>query len=152
MLKSIFNLLFNRNPTVNPLISPRFKNESIRLKNEYNELIEKNVGLFDLINDLCIYAKNSLREDIVITMIYRTDEEQDSIYKDDPKYIAKKFKSPHQFYHAVDIRSHTFTADEIKNIEDYLNNKYNPNNYYKWTAKNHNVGLGDHFHIQYIKK
>lgn len=154
MIKTILKLIFNKTdaPVVAPLIAPIYKNDSGRLKSEYNQLIEKNSGLYDLINDLCIYVKKKYNKEVVITMIGRTDQEQDDIYKEDPKYKIKKFKSPHQFCHAVDIRSHTFSADEIKNIEDYLNNKYNPNNYYKWTAKNHTVGLGEHFHIQFLKK
>lgn len=153
MLRSILNLIFKpKEPVVNPLIAPKVKNDSSRLKNEYTQLIEKNTGLYDLINDISIYVKKTMNKDIVITMIFRTDQEQDEIYKDDPKYKIKKFKSPHQFYHAIDLRSRDFSQSEIKQIEDYLNNKYNPTNYYKWTAKNHNVGLGDHFHLQWVKK
>lgn len=148
MLQKLLSLLFPKKDNVTPILKPEFKNHSVRLETEYNNLINKNKYLYELINDLTLYIKNNLKKSLVITMIYRTDEEQDSIYKDDPKYKIKKFKSPHQFNHAVDLRSKDFTKDEIKQIEDYLNNKYNNNNYYKWTARNHNIGLGDHFHVQ----
>lgn len=129
-----------------------FKDNSTRLTNEFTTLLDKNKELHDIITDLCEYCYTFFKKDIVLTMIYRTDEEQDSIYKDDPKYKIKKFKSPHQFWQAFDLRSSTFTPEEIKFIEDYLNNKYNSVNFYKWTARNHTVGLGFHFHIQYTKK
>lgn len=128
-----------------------FKNDSKRLQDEFKELETKNKELHDLLKDCANYCFKMFKKTIVITMIYRTQEEQDDIYKDDPKYVAKKFKSPHQLNHAADLRSSSFTSTEIKQIEDYLNLKYNVGNYYKWTARDHNVGLGNHFHIQRIK-
>jgi hypothetical protein len=128
-----------------------FKNDSARLKKEYEDLQESNAHLFDLINDLAKFINKKFEKDLTITMILRTQEEQDEIYKNDPKYKVRKFKSPHQFSHAVDLRSRDFTKDEISAIEDYLNTEYNPTNFYKWTARDHNVGLGDHLHLQYYK-
>lgn len=129
-----------------------YKNDTDRLKEEHIELKERNPDLYDIIDDVCDWAWVYCKKDIVITMIYRTDAEQDSIYKDDPKYQQKKFKSPHQFYHAVDLRSSTFDTEQIQKLVDYLNEQYNGTNYYKWTAKCHDVGLGDHFHIQFVRK
>ena len=133
-----------------------FKNGSKRLGDEFIELLERNPGLHQLIVDTCAYCKATFGKDITITMIYRTDAEQDSLYQNDAKYLAKKFKSPHQFYHAVDLRSSTFETSEIKVLVDYLNSVYNKTNYYNWTAKCHDIdGTGpqaEHFHIQFIKK
>jgi hypothetical protein len=129
-----------------------FKNDSERLKEEFNELAIKNVYLSRLIVDAQNYCYTNFQKNIVITMIYRTQEEQDSIYKDDARYKVKKFKSPHQFFHASDLRSSTFTPEEIKKLVDYLNLTYDENNYYKFTAMCHDVGLGEHFHIQFAKK
>lgn len=123
------------------------KNDSQRLKDELVELYSKNVELHKLIIDLYKWISKTYGKDTIITMIYRTQEEQEQIYGK-----GTKKKSPHQFWQAIDIRSRTFTEEEIKGIEDYLNNKYNESNYYKWTAKNHKVGEGAyHFHIQYYK-
>lgn len=137
----------------------KFKNEDARLKHEYNDLDASNKFLKSLIEDLVKFVAKEFKDkdgkdkDVTITMIGRTQAEQAEIYKDDPKFQKKPFKSPHQLMHAVDIRSHTFTPEEIKKIEDYLNEKYNSNNVYAWTAKCHEVANhGEHFHIQYYPK
>ena len=135
-----------------PLVQPSFKDDSQRLKEEYAQLKNKNIHLYNLLHDICAYCNANFNKTVVVTMIYRTEAEQDNIYKDDPKYKVRKFKSPHQFWHAIDLRSKTFTPEEIKKIEDYLNNTYNSTNHYKFTARNHTVGLGFHFHTQYTKK
>lgn len=132
-------------------MEPKFKDET-RLKDEYSQLLSKNKELHDMITDICTYCKDAFTKDVVITMIYRSDEEQEAIYKDDPKYKVRKFKSPHQFWHSVDLRSRTFEATEIEKLVSYINGKYNDTNTYKWTARNHDIGLGDHFHLQYCKK
>lgn len=130
---------------------PAMKNNSKRLEEEWEVLDAQNTHLKSLILDLDKYAYDRYQKNLVITMIYRTNEEQDNIYKDDERYKKKKFKSPHQFFQGVDIRSSIFNEDEIKDLVNYLNTRYNDSNYYKYTAKCHNVGLGDHFHIQYYK-
>lgn len=135
-----------------PELKPAFKSDSERLKSEYDQLKTKNNHLYNLLHDICIFCSTNFNKTVVITMIYRTEAEQDSIYKDDPKYKVRKFKSPHQFWQAIDLRSRTFTPDEINKLVNYINTIYNKTNHYAWTAKNHNVGLGDHFHIQYNKK
>ena len=154
---SFFSKLFKKAITPVP-VPPRtppieFKNGSNRLKSEYDTLSSKNQALKLLIDDLAFFIKDNLNKTLVITMIYRTQEEQDGLYKNDPKYQIRKFKSPHQFWHSVDIRSLIFTDLEIKQIEDYLNKKYNPTNYYNWTARNHKIsGQQFHFHIQFSSK
>jgi len=100
---------------------------------------------------------DSFTKGVTITMIGRTQREQDEIYagKKDKKgreYDKKPWTSPHMYNHAFDLRSRDFTKKEIKEIEDYINAKYNPENYYRFTALNHDVGLGNHFHVQFVKK
>jgi len=134
----------------------KYKNDSDRLCQELQELQHKNVELYELVvNDLAPWVKTMFGKDLVITMIYRTDNEQDEIYSgktksDGRKYDERPWKSPHQFYHGVDLRSKTFDNTEIQSIVNYLAMKYNGSNYYSFTAKNHNVGLGDHFHLQFV--
>jgi len=122
-----------------------------RINDEFLHLDEHNVPLEELVWDVASYCKKQFNKDITITMIWRHQTEQDDIYKDNEQYQIQEFKSPHQFWQAVDLRSSIFTEEEIDDIVKYLNDKYNESNYYKWTAKNHNVGRGDHFHIQYYK-
>lgn len=129
------------------------KNNSNKLKKELVELENKNKLLFDLINNLSYWINSNFKKNTIITMIYRTKEQQDSLYSHSDKYKNKPWKSPHQFWHALDLRSFIYTKDELKEIVNYLNNKYNSTNYYKFTAMVHEVGNnGIHFHIQYYKK
>jgi len=134
----------------------KYKNDSERLAQELMELQYKNNDLYELmVNDLAPWILTMFGKDLVITMIYRTDAEQDSIYNGKSnsrgrKYDEKPWKSPHQFYHAIDLRSKTFSENEIESIVSYINRKYQPSNYYKSTAFCHNVGLGDHFHLQFV--
>lgn len=127
----------------------QYKNESQRLKSDDTQLSVNNAYLHTLMSDLNDYTNTQFKKGIVITMIFRTPKEQDYLYRNSKKYKIKKFKSPHQFWHAVDIRSRTFTSQEIKQIVEWLNEAHNDLNYYKWTAKCHDVGSGMHFHIQF---
>ena len=132
--------------------SVKLKNDSPRLKTELAELLKLNKSLYDILFDLADYVKDSFKKELVVTGIFRTDQEQDEIYKNDAKYKIKKFKSPHQNYTAFDLRDSTFIPDEIKNIVKYLNDKYNKTNTYTWTALDHSVGKGYHFHVQFVHK
>lgn len=131
---------------------PLFKNDSSRLQWELDNLYGNNIGLYELIFDVCDFCKKQFNLSVIITMIYRTPQEQDEIYKDDPKYKVNKFSSPHQFWQGVDIRSLIFDPKEIETLVNYINNKYNGTNFYTWSAKCHNIGKGEHFHIQFLKK
>lgn len=128
-----------------------YKNNQKRLGREHNALRKHNRGLYDLLIQLDEYVHAQFDKNVIITMIYRTQGEQDYLYRNSARYKKKKFKSPHQFWHAVDIRSRTFTHREIDMIVRWLNREYNKINYYKWTAKCHDVGSGMHFHIQFSK-
>lgn len=130
----------------------KVKNGSQRLIEEIWELKKMNRPLLNVLFDIRDYCRDNFGKDVVITMIYRTDDEQDMIYRDNERYQKKKFKSPHQFYTAFDLRSKTFTLNEIEELVNYLNQKYNNSNYFKFTAMCHNIGFGDHFHVQYQKK
>lgn len=134
-------------------VRPSLKNDNPRLLGELDDLDKKNPELYDLILDVCQYVKSDICKDVVITMINRTQEEQDELYKDSEKYKAKKFYSPHQFGHAADLRSSIYSKEEIDKIVKYVNDKYNATNFYKPSALYHEVGNnGLHFHIQYSKK
>jgi len=133
-----------------------YKNDSNRLRQEHKELETKNPKLYIVLLDCGVFCKEKFNKNVVITMIYRTEAEQDDLYKDSEKYKVKKFKSPHQFFHAFDLRSSIFETNEKKILVDYLNTKYNISNYYKFTALCHDIdGNGpqaEHFHVNYVKK
>lgn len=123
------------------------KNDNSRLKRELTELQNKNRPLYDLIIDLYKWVENQFDKDVIMTMIYRTQQEQELIYGE-----GTEKKSPHQFWQGLDLRSWIYTEKEIDAIVNYLNSKYNDSNYYGTTAMCHKVKEGAyHFHIQYYK-
>lgn len=122
-----------------------------RLVNEIWTLKRKNKSLLKIVFDLRDFCKKEFDKDVTITMIGRTAEEQDFLYRNSQRYAKKKFKSPHQFWTAVDIRSWSFNKDERLQLVNYINMKYNESNYFKWTLKFHTVGSGYHGHLQYVK-
>jgi len=134
----------------------KFKNDSERLQYEWEELKETNPTLVEIIEKIAEFTGQELDKNVMITMIGRTSFEQDDIYggktrSDGRVYDKKPWKSPHQFDHAIDIRSREYTEDEIKDIEELINSEYDTENYYRWTTKDHTVGKGWHFHVQYYK-
>lgn len=130
----------------------KVKDDNKRLTDELALLKAKNKPLYDLLFNLADWIKENIKKDIVVTAIYRSDDEQATIYKNDYKYKTKPFKSPHQFWDAFDLRDNTFTKDEIPKIVKFINDTYNATNRYKWTAMDHSVGLGFHFHVQFRAK
>lgn len=128
------------------------KNDNVRLFKEIKELRHRNHGLMMLLLDIRDYVSIKYNKDIIVSHIYREQSEQDFYYKDNERYKKKKFKSPHQYFHGVDIRSSIFTQEEIDDIVIYINQRWDNSNYYKWTSKCHKVGNnGKHFHIQYVE-
>lgn len=150
-VETVDNVTPIKNPAPKPTPDLPIEFKTDRIKQEFEQLKTENSKLRALLVHLNEVVNARFEKNLTLTHIFRTQEQQDSFYKDSEKYKKRKFKSPHQFWHGADIRSRTFTSEEIAWIEDYLNGKYNTKNYYKWTAKCHNVGLGDHFHLQYIE-
>lgn len=130
----------------------KVKNDDARLKAELATLKTKNKPLYDILFNLADWVKDKFKKELVITGIFRTDTEQAAIYKNDSRYKVKPFKSPHQNWTAFDLRDSTFDKPEIPQIVKYLNDTYNPTNVYKFTAMDHNIGSGWHFHCQYLEK
>jgi hypothetical protein len=159
MLKWLLSLFFKKTENkIGQIVEEKIpeiqmKNDSKRLHDEWENLQSENNDLWEIGEDINTFTYKNFKKTVVITMILRTQKEQDEIYNNDPKYQQKPFKSPHQFAQALDIRSKIFAEDEIKKIESYVNEKYNSTNYFGWSAKCHTVGSGaEHFHVQYYKK
>lgn len=94
-------LLESRENQEDPNDPVDFKNQQKRLQDEYKELCMHNPGLFNIIEELDEYVHKEFKKNIIITMIYRTQAEQDYLYRNSEKYKKKKFKSPHQFHDGV---------------------------------------------------
>ena len=128
------------------------KGKTGRIDEELIQLKLKNLQLYDLICAIGQEAADCFDKFVTITHIFRKQKEQDHLYKGHQRYDRKKFKSPHQFWHGVDLRSGYFTDYEVQHLVDFANARNDKDNYYKWTAVFHDVGHGEHIHIQFAPK
>jgi len=122
--------------------------KSNRIRDEYTQLMGKNPKLFDIVTTLANHVKDKYEEDLTITCIYRSPEENEELYKNTP--IDKRPKNkPHTLWGALDIRSADFSLPEIKELENFINKRWPKLNGSK-TAIYHVVdGGAPHFHIQW---
>jgi len=88
------------------------------------------------------HVQRNYDKPLVITSIWRSHEEQISIYG-----VGTTKRSPHQFWRAIDIRTWIYEHDEVMGIIAFLN-KWWPRQDGKPLALYHDVGRGAHLHIQ----
>lgn len=120
-----------------------------------NRILEewKNPELKDKLKNIVVllafYSWHFFQKKLVVTGIYRTQEEQDRYYADNEKYQHKPWNSVHQYWRGVDIRSYTYDDVEIKTLMKIANTiPYDLNRPTKKTCIYHDVGKGKHIHIQ----
>lgn len=115
-----------------------------RLFKEWQDLLLKNPKLVYIV----LFAAEKLG-DIVITGIYRTQEEQEKIYG-----AGYKIKSVHQYWRGVDIRIPAkYDSDRINYLIDMINEffPYGKKGYetvIRHEVERDGVKFGDHLHIQ----
>ena len=99
--------------------------------------------------DLAFFVARKYDLILTITELYRTQEEQNHIYANNPKYQKEPWKSVHQYWRGADVRV-DFSPNTLVAILKYLNSNYiyDPKRPQKPTAIVHNVGRGNHIHIQ----
>ena len=119
-----------------------FKHE--HLKDEFSRVDPR---LRVLLFYTCGLASNELYKDIKITQLFRTQTQQDAIYSVNPFYAKQPWKSTHQVGRACDLSTRNLSRDEVSVLIDLLNVNFEYGNAKK-TAIYHNVGLGDHIHLQ----
>ena len=118
-----------------PRQEDEFKNANSKLKN--------------IIFTAANYMMERYNFEITITEILRTQAEQDEIYKKDPKYMEKPWRSVHQDGRGVDFRTRDMTKEMIVDLCDFLNKiPYDPKRPEKKTCLYHDVGAGIHLHAQ----
>jgi hypothetical protein len=95
------------------------------------------------------FVYDAFGKTLTITGIYRTQDEQNAIYKDNEDYQKDPWLSFHQFWRGIYFRSIYFTDPELTEIEQFLNNNflYDKIGAHK-TALIHNIGVGNHLHVQ----
>lgn len=108
--------------------------------------------LTQIIGVIAIYSKIKFKKNIVITGIYREQKEQDEIYGNLEEYKNNPWRSVHQFWRGVDLRSSIYTNKEITDLVNFVNNiPYDTSRPNKKTCTYHNVGSGDHIHVQSLE-
>jgi len=124
----------------------KFKTDRIQKEFESNQLPWKLVRIIQMIENFCLAKYNY---EITITDILRTQEEQDAIYEYSDKYREKPWKSVHQVWRGVDLRTRDMPSEAINEISDMVNKiQYDPNRPEKKSCIYHNVGAGIHLHLQ----
>lgn len=86
---------------------------------------------------------------LVVTCLLRTREEQRKIF-DRAMQLGRKEpeRSPHEFGRAADIRTQGISDEVIAGLVEYLNRKYPYDTPKMKCAIRHDVGGGDHVHVQ----
>lgn len=107
----------------------RFKEDT-----DYEHFQELNPKLRGIVLDLASFCNYHFNKDIMVTSLFRLEDK----------------RSVHAYGRGADIRSLDFTAEEIVKIKRYLNTTYiyDPQRPKKVTCLYHNVGLGNHLHLQ----
>src|SRR3990172_2535547 len=111
-LKTKFELYSNKAHIGIPIIF--FEN---RLEAEFNNLTR---NLKEIIAYAAAYMANNFQSPLVLTHVFRTQEDQDRIYKDDPMYKVKKFQSVHQFYRGADVRISDIGMVNAHKLADHI--------------------------------
>ena len=111
------------------------------------KLNEKLRGIVIAIGNISYYVFN---KPLIITEVYRTQKTQNSYYKNNPAYIQKPWNSVHQYYRGVDIRTNNhYTELQISILINIANSiPYDIDRPGKKTGLYHNIGKGNHLHLQ----
>lgn len=84
---------------------------------------------------------------IILTHIYRTNDEQRDIYKNIARFKLKPWSSTHTFWRAIDVGVNSYTENERREMCNFINKYFNYSGSHNCCVY-HNVGLGWHFHLQ----
>jgi protein tyrosine phosphatase len=125
------------------------KYKSDRIRTEFGQLPYKNMPLFDIITRLDSYAQDTFNKEITLTCILRTKEENDALYASTPPEQRPK-ATPHVFWGACDLRSSTFSDDEIASLVAWLNSSFKNPSKAKVAIYHCIAGNAPHFHIQSV--
>lgn len=113
----------------------------------------KNTALKAILKALDIFVSQEFGKDVVITSLFRSNEEQQALYKEEVR-LNPNFKVPvshHQYWLAADIRSSIYTPQEIERMVKFLNCFTFPAA--DAVATYHAIaGNTNHFHIKYRER
>lgn len=123
----------------------RFKTN--RIEKEWNsEQLDFRVRIIALALDW--YCRKYVnKRGIILTDILRLDSEQDEIYKNDPAYKIKPWRSTHQDWRAIDTGVNAYSEMQRQKMCNFVNKYFNYSGSHSCCVY-HNVGRGWHFHLQ----
>jgi len=127
----------------------RFKNKRIQNEWESGKLDKRLMIIVSYLDWFCkeyVTRVDGTKQDIQITCLFRTQSEQDAVYKNNVKYQKKKWMSVHQIKRGADIGVNAFSTEMKKALQAMLNKRFYGGSHS--TCVWHNMGLGDHFHVQ----
>ena len=124
----------------------KFKTERIEQEWRSGNLNEK---IYDIINVLEMVTQHVFNKPIVVTDIYRTQEENDRIYGWVKGGKKKRKYSVHTYWRGIDIRTNIYDEKEIKTLVRILSHiVYDEKRPRIKTAKYGDSLHLDHIHIQ----
>ncbi|MCP4988371.1 MAG: hypothetical protein GY928_20665 [Colwellia sp.] len=115
----------------------QFKN--VGLKQQFKQIDSR---LRVMLSFLDLFTTKKYNDEIVITELIRTQQQQELIYG-----VGTKKKSVHLYGRGADVRVSNFKDSQITEILDLLNKIPYGKGSYK-TAIRHDVDFGDHIHVQ----
>ena len=119
--------------------------QTLRIRKEWETLKEVNPRFFMLLQQIFNKAWPTVP---IITNLYRTQMEQDRIYKNSPKYQTSPWQSVHQSWRGCDVTVKNLKKKEVRELDTKVNLAWP---YGKGDIKTllfHNVGQGNHGHLQ----
>jgi len=133
-----------------------YKSDRERLNMESGNVKQKLVNILKLgIEWASIEYPNY--ETFTITGVHRTQKEQDDIYGNNKdkklaaKYKRKPWPSVHMYWRGLDIRTKDMPRGMAKRLTEFFNMiRYDKKRPKKKTAILHNVGKGNHIHLQIV--
>lgn len=117
-----------------------FKRRSLQA--EWGNLLYLNTKLVYIVLTL-----SDILGGIVITHILRTEEQQRKFYPRNPRK-----KSVHQYWRGVDIRTRGLDKDLLRYAIERINYQFPYGKGKVKTCVHHDIGKGDHLHIQTATK
>jgi hypothetical protein len=124
----------------------KFKDKLIK---EYWKRVDERIRI--ILSYIDLYTQLKFKKEVVITELIRLRTIQISIYKNLSEYKNVSESniphSVHEYGRGADFRTSNFEEEEIEDIMETLNKLPYGDDKHK-TALRHNIGTGDHIHVQ----
>ena len=118
-----------------------------RIEKEWNsEKLDFRVRLLAIALDWYC-RKYVYKRGINLTHIFRSNEEQREIYKNNAKFKVAPWGSTHEYWRAIDVGVNAFDEEERQRMCNFVNKRFNYYGSHNCCVY-HNVGKGWHFHLQ----